>query len=624
MTFQPHGLGMRLSTDQSCVFIGLELSWLLAVGHWGCDPVLGSRPFNVRHSRERLLEMMLRSFSSLIVALAVTTALSGTAFAAPVIGPADAGRVEQPGKKAPNLQAPLPKVEVKTPNAAGAPAGADKIKLTLKNVSFDGMTVYTPAELQGVYADKIGKQITLADVYTIANALTAKYRNDGYILTQVVVPPQTIDGGNVNLRVVEGFIDNVTVDGVADDSEREMIKVYADRARTSRAMNVHDLEQAVLLINDLPGVTARSVLSPSPNKVGAADLRIIVERNRFDGLVSLDNYGSRYLGQYEATAAFAANSLLGLNERIGTQLVYAPGREMDKELLFGDISYSQPVGRFGTKIELNGALTSTDPGYTLSEFDINGRSVFLSAKVDQPIIRTRALNWGVYGLLDGRNVDTDSNIEATRTDHIRALRIGSEVDYLDTFFGAGYNTFNIELSKGLGILGASQQGDANMSRTLGDPKFSKVEMEFQRLQRLTNKANLLVGVKGQHSTDNLLSSEEFGVGGSSYGRGYDPSEIVGDDGVAGKLEVQFNNPIAWNLVDTYQLYGFLDGGRVWNGDATTSADKKISLSSTGVGIRATFPAQTQAGAYIAIPLSRDVQSMGDQDARFYFNVAQPF
>ena len=41
-------------------------------------------------------------------------------------------------------------------------------------------------------------------------------------------------------------------------------------------------EHALLLINDLPGVTARGVLSPSRSVVGASDLTIVVERNPFD------------------------------------------------------------------------------------------------------------------------------------------------------------------------------------------------------------------------------------------------------------------------------------------------------------------------------------------------------
>ena len=65
--------------------------------------------------------------------------------------------------------------------AAAAPAGADKVTLTLKEISIEGASVYSEAQLQSVYGDKLNTKITLAEVYNIAAQLTAKYRNDGYI-----------------------------------------------------------------------------------------------------------------------------------------------------------------------------------------------------------------------------------------------------------------------------------------------------------------------------------------------------------------------------------------------------------------------------------------------------------
>jgi hemolysin activation/secretion protein len=561
-------------------------------------------------------------FSALLLSgLLITTSAQA---AQTLLGPSDAGRVQERTKNAPKLGEPESKVDVKAAPNVEAPKGADKIKLTLNAINFEGVTAYAPAELQSLYADKIGQKISLADVYGIANAATVKYRNDGYILTQVIVPPQTIDGGKVKLQVVEGFINTISIDGVTKDSERNLISAYADRAKRSQPLNVRDLEQALLMINDLPGVSARSILSPSPNKVGAADLKIIIERDMFDSQVGVDNFGSRYLGRLEGSGAVAANSMLGMNERISAQAVYAPSSSLNKELLYGDLGYSQPVGTLGTKLDLLGSITSTVPGYTLREFDVRGRSVFWSAKLSQPIIRTRNLNWSVYGLFDWRNVQTDTNIETTRVDHIRMLRAGTSFDALDSFLGAGYNSLNIEIAHGLDVLNSSDKGDANMSRAFGDPDATKMEAEYQRLQRLSSKTNLLFGVKGQSASDAMLSSEEFGVGGASYGRGYDPSEIVGDNGLAGKLELQWNNPVAMPKVETYQLYGFVDAGRVWNTDATNRADKKLTLVSAGVGVRTTLHTKTQADLFVASPLSREVQANQDRDPRVYFTLTQPF
>ncbi|HRK96914.1 MAG TPA: POTRA domain-containing protein [Alphaproteobacteria bacterium] len=116
--------------------------------------------------------------------------LAGTAMAQTVPGTADVSRVQGhieqtlPRGKA---EAPL-KVEGSAPFTA--PDGAEKMLFTLQSVEIEGQTVYPQAKLEKLYASKVGTQISLADVYALAAQLTAQYRNDGYILTQVVVPPK--------------------------------------------------------------------------------------------------------------------------------------------------------------------------------------------------------------------------------------------------------------------------------------------------------------------------------------------------------------------------------------------------------------------------------------------------
>jgi hemolysin activation/secretion protein len=52
-----------------------------------------------------------------------------------------------------------------------------------------------------------GREITGNDILELASSLTAMYRNAGYILSLVVVPPQSLSDGTLTLRVVEGYID---------------------------------------------------------------------------------------------------------------------------------------------------------------------------------------------------------------------------------------------------------------------------------------------------------------------------------------------------------------------------------------------------------------------------------
>lgn len=543
-------------------------------------------------------------------------------------GSADPGRAGQQIMEHQQLPDVMPQMEVENLLRQKVPPNAENIKFTLRNVNVQGNTSYTERQVSSVYADKIGQTISLADVYTIAAELTNKFRNDGYILTQVVVPPQTIEGGQVNLKVVEGYIDQVVVEGSGSESENALVKKYASHIHTGNALNVHDLERYLLLINDLPGVEARSVLSPSRSKSGAADLRVIVTRDPWDAVVSADNYGSRFLGPLQTSAAGSLNSFFGLNEKITGQVVLAPQLGDGAELAYFMAAYEQPIGTEGTTFEILGSFTDTDPGWTLDEFNVSGQSQYLRLRVDHPFMRGRGQNLYGHIAFDLRNQQSRNDIETpSKTDHIRALRAGGRYELLDTLFGVGINSVDVEVSQGLGIFSASSQQDPKLTRLLGDPTFTKMTADLQRLQRVTSTVNLLLNVEGQWAAQPLLSSEEFGIGGLHIGRGYDPSEIVGDDGLAGKVEVQWNEPykIPSHYVDDYQLYSFYDAGVVWNKDATTSAGKRDSLTSVGLGVRAQlFNESTDAGVAVAFPLTRDVATEESKHPEYYFNISHKF
>ncbi len=543
---------------------------------------------------------------------------------------ADPGRV-QDGLKAQGIMPSLSeRIEVKDIKLQEAPAGSENIIFELNRVDLDGVTIYEASALEDVYADKFGTTVSLSDVYGFASALTTKYRNDGYILTQVVVPPQTIDGGIVKLRVIEGFIENITVEGEDDEVSLRLIQNYANGIELNKALNIEDLERHLLIIGDLPGMDARSVLSPSSSTTGAADLKIILSRDTHDAYLGLDNYGSRYLGPLELTASGSLNSYFGNNERISAQMVVAPDPGTDSEgaleLGYYALSYQQPMPLLGlgTNVEIVASYTNTAPGYDLEPFEVHGISQYLSAKVSHPFIRSRSTNLTAHALLDVRQVSSRNNIQDTLRDNIRAFRAGGNFQAMDKFFGLGINSLSMEFSKGLDIFGASDRSDANKTRTLGDPTFTKITGDVQRLQRITSDINLFVAAEGQWSVGPLLSSEEFGVGGSNFGRGYDSSEIIGDEGVAGKVEVQWNNPYDTDIFKDYQLFGFYDVGRTWNKDATTSAQKKDIIASTGFGVRAEFLNDIKADLFVALPLNRNVQTQGDQGARIYFKASRSF
>lgn len=571
------------------------------------------------HTMTTSHKMMLRTVVSVtILAAAFLPLRSANAQLGEQTGIADPGRLEKSLTDQKLVPQVGPDVKVKELAAVKAPEGAEKIKFNFGGVIIEGANAYEEDDLLPLYQDMIGQEISLADLYAVANRMTAQYRNDGYILTQVVVPPQTIEDGIARLQVVEGFIDNVTIQGGDEnDFALQMMRDYASRISAGGAMNTDDMERQLLLINDLPGVTARSVISPSATTPGGADMLIIIERDPFDGIVGVNNHGSKFLGPWQGTGAMTFNSIFGLNEAITTQAVLAPDSGI--ELAFGSVGYEQPVGPWGTKLSVTGSITDTDPGHTLSPFEVEGLSRSVVVQATHPVIRSRSTNMFARVSADWRNVESQNNVELTRKDRIRAVRAGAQIEFLERLLGVAVNTIDVSVAQGLNIFGASDQGDANMTRAAGDPQFTKANIQVQRLQRITNSVNIQFSGRGQWASNALLSSEEFGLGGINTIRGFSPSEVVGDDGIAGNIELQWKTP-----VKQLQVFGFVDSGRVWDKDPTTAAGKRNSLTSVGGGVRFDLPLDVDGEFVAAKPLNRDIQVEGDRDTQLLFSLNKKF
>src|SRR5271163_3314555 len=92
-----------------------------------------------------------------------------------------------------------------------APEAAAGVRLRIKSITVEGSTVFSAADLEPLYADLIGKEVSAADVYAVANEIAAKYGKDGYLVARAIVVPQAVNpkGAALRIRVVEGFIEDI-------------------------------------------------------------------------------------------------------------------------------------------------------------------------------------------------------------------------------------------------------------------------------------------------------------------------------------------------------------------------------------------------------------------------------
>ena len=533
----------------------------------------------------------------------------------PAPGITQPGQIERQFQAPPEPRAKPGAITVPAPVDA-APSGAESARLTPARIVVSGATVYPDATIRAFFGPLENTPTTLAAIIAAANALTTKYRNDGYILAQVVLPEQRIapDDQVVQVQVFEGFIDAVRFSGDVD-GDATRLDAIGERIRAARPLSATVLERYLLLANDTPGIRAATTLVPSAARTGAADLEIRITRERIGAAIAIDNRGSRAVGPLRTTADLDVAGLTGTS-RTAAKLVST----LDRELGFASLVHEQFIGDEGTKIVASGSAARSRPdlGATFGALGYATDSGSLALGVAHPLYRSRAENLYVRATLTG--YDGHTLVSGTRVaqDRIRALRLGLTWDLADEWLGV--NIVDAELAQGLDVAGATGRDDPNRSRANGRSDFTKATLYAARLQSIARRWSLLTAVSGQYAWSDLLSPELYGVGGEAFGRGYDPAEILGDYGAAAKLELRFTDTTSLAWLPRYTVYAFYDFGFARR-RTPTNEPAQASLASTGVGLR--FGADRRLSGFVELaqPLTRTVLTRGDRDLHVYAGLA---
>lgn len=525
----------------------------------------------------------------------------------------------------PAALAPLPKrPEEQAPNPLGA--SATKIKFKLNKIILQGNTVYTQAQLSTLFAKKVGNIITVAELQEIVQSVTNYYRNNGYILSRAVLPPQHVANGIVYIQVIEGYVEHVNVVGVPKGA-KPILQQYGEKISKLRPLQIKDMEHYLLLVNQVPGVQVKAVLEPSKTNKGASDLNLSAETKTVNGYVSYDNYGTRYIGPTEVSAGIEFDSIFRSGD--STQ-VNVSRSTRPQQLKFIQGTYNMAVGSEGARLIFSANQALTRPGYVLTPIKIDGDAFTAYTMLQYPLIRTRTQNLTVdssFNYLDSKVLTLDPGLPLY-TDHLRTLRFGANYDLADSWYGS--NSASAHVEQGLEILGATpiyKSTSGFTSRFGGSGHFTKMEMQLSRLQQFgASRYSAFAIMKGQYSLEPLLASEQFGFGGvqSGLGRGYDSAEIIGDRGLSGSIELRMNVTPGKALLQAAQLYAFYDAGVIWNVKNVVDQLRKQSATSTGIGSRFYFTKNVSGNLLWAQPLTRKVDALtiiGDgRQPRVFFSL----
>lgn len=506
--------------------------------------------------------------SSLTLALLSLPAFAQTA--------PDAGQILQEVKRPPAQPGASKVPDIQMPGSAAVtlPGGA---QVTLNAVAITGNTLFDQATLATAIGDVSGRHFDLAGLRELADRITTHYRSKGYPFTRSVIPPQDMKDGVLRIQVLEGRYGKVEATSsdawLASGSQK-----FLGALQTGGVIESTDLERVMLILGNQPGIKIMPVISPGL-QTGAGDLNVKVEReSNYSGQIGIDNAGSRYTGEHRFQATLNANSQMLFGDRLTLR-----GMVSDHSMWLGSVDYEAPIGGSGLRGQIGYGDNYYQLGGQFAALDATGFAKVTTARLSYPILRSQASNVTVSGAYQNKRLEDRYGVTGTVNEKSsNSWPVAVQFDHRDRFGGGGITYGMATWTSGnLNLNGAFAATDAATAQTAGH--FNKYNLDIARIQKLPGDFALYGRYSAQWTSQNLDSSERFGLGGIYGVRAYPLGEGMGDRGWLGQLELRY-------LAGPYTPFVFYDAGRSdtnarpWDTASSTSR----SIAGGGAGVRVDY------------------------------------
>ncbi len=480
---------------------------------------------------------------------------------------------------------PLPAAAPPAPKATEPPAPAIP---RIKQFEFSGHSVYSSQTLQSHVASWVGQPINIPALERAAEAVSALYRQDGW-LAKVELPSQDLTDGLVRIHVIEAVLSGISVQAsplaaVTPDIPREFV---AHATPLNEPLSLKNLERASQLINELPGVESSLALRPG-NTPGETEAAITLgDAKPHEGSVMVDNGGSHSTGNLRVTGQATLKGLWQRGDLTSLQWSKSQG------LSTARVSYSEPLGASG----LRGGVFASVAQYQLALPEFNainahGPSKSLGLEVMYPWLRnsTSSINWTAS--LENKRFTNHANEQTASDYRSQVLSTGLNGQFQDPWQGS--NSASLVFNLGyLNLSGSpNETSDANGPRTAG--MFNKTRVQWIRQQKLSDVDAFQVNWQSQWASKNLDGSEKLFLGGPQGVRAYPVNE--GGASAGHLFNLEWFRQVQWDDNLPVTLSAFKDVGYATvNKYAWGSTDSVNKYALRGHGLSASMAINSSLG-----------------------------
>jgi len=461
--------------------------------------------------------------------------------------------------------------------------GAEAMSVTLGRVEVRGGFDSMAAAHRRVESALLGRAVSVSDLRRAAASLQQAYDETGYVLARVILPPQTLaDGGPLVLLVVDGFIEEIVVDGVAAPLRAAVLDRLRPLLRRPQ-LTLTLLDRLVLIAGELPGLRLRSALVRGTQE-GGTTLAVEGQATPRELQVQLDNRLSSSLGRGQLGASLTLNAPLGWGEQWYAAGAYSARQGSDGHAALQTIGLGAvlPLGAGGTALNPELTYARTEPLPAPDVPATVGRFERASLRLSQPLLRSRTGRLDLHGTVERVTQSLQASAFDVELNHDRYGAARAGLEGARAFAGGAALRLDGTLAAGLGGRGEAETLASGVptSRVGASAHFRKLQLGLTLQQPLMAAWALEWQLRGQSSFGRpLFKPEQFGLDGRDTLPAFDPGSLNADQG--GLTRLQVNQGFGGSVL----AYGFVAAahGRVF--DATALDAPSIKAAAVGLGIR---------------------------------------
>ena len=480
---------------------------------------------------------------------------------------------------------------------------ASNAKIEVKKFQLSGNSLFADDVLLAVVRDYMDTPITLEQLYQAADELQRFYRQQGYPLASVYVPAQKVSSGTVRLEIIEGRIAGIQIEGELDSYDPSFLLRHFGTDSLGEVISQAMLEEQILLLNELPGLTAKAVIVPGA-EYGTSDIVIQVEEDRSAVVLRANNYGRESLGEARVEAGWLYANLFAQGDQLNLSAIVAE----DSRMNFLRADYDTLLNSLGTRV--GGSFSAfeydvdTDALNLRGELDGDGTN--LRFFVNHPLIRKQRnrLDFTVALRFNETSEEGDLAFTTDTTEvELLDLSLHWQPAHRNGSFSSLFATFTSNFQD-------------NPDGLKDDAVKAKISMDYNFIMPFAGTWFWRLGADLVYSEEPLPDIERYRLGGPGNVRAYPATEVAGDRGARGSVDLGKRFSLSAKTSMIARL--FVDAGQVERIIRFAGEDSTETLSGYGAGLLFDFGGRHSLDLEVATPTS-DLKSSDGEDTRFWLN-----